>query len=217
VSHRGIEANPDKIKAIEQIQAPKTVKDVRRLTGCVAAMSRFISKSTERALPFFKILKEAGPVAWTPEADAALQDLKTYLSTVPTLVAPKPQEPLLLYLAATNQVVSAALVAQREVDEAATTATVPSGEESEPVPARSDAVQDKEEQSSGDSAKIKARKKVVQRPVYFISSLLPGARSRYSGVQKLIFGLIMASRKLRHYFQAHEIMVVTRFPLQRIL
>ena len=44
-----------------------------------------------------------------------------------------------------------------------------------------------------------------------------GARSRYSGVQKLIFGLIMASRKLRHYFQAHEITVVTRFPLQRIL
>ena len=62
VSHRGIEANPDKIKAIKHIQAPKTVKDVRRLTGCVAALSRFISKSVERALPFFKILKKAGPV-----------------------------------------------------------------------------------------------------------------------------------------------------------
>src|SRR3989337_1667188 len=58
---------------------------------------------------------------------------------------------------------------------------------------------------------------MVQRPVYFVSSLLQGARSRYSGVQKLIFGLIMASRKLRHYFQAHEITVVTGFPLQRIL
>nr|XP_020163842.1 atherin-like [Aegilops tauschii subsp. strangulata] len=55
---------------------------------------------------------------WTPEADAALQELKAYLSSVPTLVAPKPQEPLLLYLAATNEVVSAALLAQREVDEA---------------------------------------------------------------------------------------------------
>ena len=62
-----------------------------------------------------------------------------------------------------------------------------------------------------------ARKKVVQHPVYVVSSLLQGARSRYYGVQKLIFGLIMASRKLRHYFQAHEITVVTRFPLQRIL
>src|SRR3990170_2949374 len=55
VLHRGIEANPDKIQAIEQIQAAKTVKDVRRLIGCVTALSRFISKSTERALPFFKI------------------------------------------------------------------------------------------------------------------------------------------------------------------
>ena len=55
VSQRGIEANPDKIEAIEQIEAPKRVKDVRRLAGCVAAMRRFISKSAERALPFFKI------------------------------------------------------------------------------------------------------------------------------------------------------------------
>ena len=47
--------------------------------------------------------------------------------------------------------------------------------------------------------------------------MLQGARSRFSGVQKLIFALVTASRKLRHYFQAHEIMVVTRFPLERIL
>ena len=55
---------------------------------------------------------------WTPEVDTTLQELRTYLSFVPTLIAPKPQESLLLYLVATNQVVSAALVAQREVDEA---------------------------------------------------------------------------------------------------
>ena len=59
VSHRRIESNPNKIKAIEQIQAPRIVKGVRRLTGCVGALSRFISKSGERALPFFKILKKA--------------------------------------------------------------------------------------------------------------------------------------------------------------
>jgi hypothetical protein len=71
--------------------------------------------------------------------------------------------------------------------------------------------QDKEEHGSEGNPKDVARKKVVQRPVYFVSSLLQGARSRYSGVQKLIFGLIMASRKPCHYFQAHEITVVTRF------
>ena len=72
VSHRGIEANPDKIKAIEQIQAPRIVKDVRHWMGCVAALSRFISKSAKCALPFFKILKKEGPMKWTPEEDAAL-------------------------------------------------------------------------------------------------------------------------------------------------
>ena len=60
-----------------------------------------------------------------PEAEAALQDLKKYLSSTPILVAPKPQESLLLYLAATNQVVSVALVAQREVNEEAVTVAEP--------------------------------------------------------------------------------------------
>jgi hypothetical protein len=114
-------------------------------------MSRFISRSAERALPFFKILKKAGPVKWTPKAEAALQDLKAYLSSAPILVAPKPQEPLLLYLAATNQVVSAALVAQREVEDNAAAANAPPGEATD---------------------NVAARKKVVQWPVYFISSLL---------------------------------------------
>ena len=52
VSRRGIEANPDKIKAIDQIEAPKWIKDVRQLTGCVAAMSRFISKLPSAPFPF---------------------------------------------------------------------------------------------------------------------------------------------------------------------
>ena len=64
---------------------------------------------------------------------------------------------------------------------------------------------------------VPPKNKMMQHPVYFVSSLLQGARSRYSRVQKLLFGLLMASRKLRHYLQAHEITVVTRFPLQRIL
>ena len=62
---------------------------------------------------------------WTPEAEAALQDLKRYLSSTPILVAPKPRDPLLLYLAATNQVVSAALVARRELEGEAAVAVEP--------------------------------------------------------------------------------------------
>ena len=128
VSQRRIKANPDKIKAIEQIEAPRWVKDVRRLAGCVAALSRFISKSAEHALPFFKILKKAGPMKWTPGAGAALQDLKRYISSMQILVTPKLQESLLLYLAATNQVVNAALVSHREVADDGKEAGGPLGE-----------------------------------------------------------------------------------------
>jgi hypothetical protein len=62
VSHRGIEANPDKIKAIDEIQAPRRVKDVQRLSDCITVMGRFISRLGERALPFFKVLKKMRPM-----------------------------------------------------------------------------------------------------------------------------------------------------------
>ena len=114
ISHRGIEANLDKIRAIEDIQVPRKVKDIQRLNGCLTALGRFISKLGERTLPFIKLLKKSGPIDWTPEAEQALQDLKRYMSSRPILVASKQGEPLLLYLAATNQVVSAVLAAERE-------------------------------------------------------------------------------------------------------
>lgn len=64
VSHRGIEANPHKIEAIEKMEAPRKIRDVQRLNGCVAALGRFISRLGERALPFFKVMKKKGPINW---------------------------------------------------------------------------------------------------------------------------------------------------------
>ena len=58
VSHRGIEANPEKIGAILNMKPPKNVKDIQKLTGCMAALNRFISRLGEKGLPFFKILKK---------------------------------------------------------------------------------------------------------------------------------------------------------------
>jgi hypothetical protein len=52
VSYRGIEANPEKIKAIEVMRPPARIKDIQKLAGSLAALSRFISRLTERALPF---------------------------------------------------------------------------------------------------------------------------------------------------------------------
>jgi hypothetical protein len=56
VSYRGIEANPKKIRTIEAMRPPACIKDVQKLTGCLAALSWFISGLAEQALPFFKLL-----------------------------------------------------------------------------------------------------------------------------------------------------------------
>ena len=59
VSQQGIEANPNKIKEIMEVKSPKTVKEVQSLTGKVTALNRFISRVTDKCLPFFKVLKKA--------------------------------------------------------------------------------------------------------------------------------------------------------------
>ena len=65
VSHRGIEANPEKIKAILDMKPPQNIKEVQSLTGRVAALNRFVSKATNKCLPFFRVLKRA--FEWTDE------------------------------------------------------------------------------------------------------------------------------------------------------
>jgi hypothetical protein len=85
VSYRGIEANPEKIKAIEAMRPPTCIKDVQKLAGSLDALSRFISRQAERALPFFKLLRKSGPFSWTEEAEQAFQELKQHLVSVGTL------------------------------------------------------------------------------------------------------------------------------------
>jgi hypothetical protein len=69
VSYRGIEANLEKIRMIEAMRPPARIKEVQKLTGCLAALSRFISRLVERALPFFKLLRKSGPFVWTDEVE----------------------------------------------------------------------------------------------------------------------------------------------------
>jgi hypothetical protein len=113
VSHREIEANPDKVRAIEAMRPPARLKDGLRLTGSLVALSRFISRLAERALPFFELMRGSGPFAWTEEAERAFQEMKQYLTSLPVLVAPDPGETLFLYLAATAEVISMVLVTER--------------------------------------------------------------------------------------------------------
>jgi hypothetical protein len=113
ISHRGIEANPEKISTITNMKAPTYIKDMQKLTRCMAALNRFISRLGERGLPFFKLLKHQEKFVWTPEADQALAQLKDFLYKPPVLTAPCKQEQLLLYLTTTTHVVSTTIIVER--------------------------------------------------------------------------------------------------------
>ena len=97
VTKRGIEASPEQIKAILNLRSPTTAKDVQRLTGRIAALNRFISKSSEKCKDFYDILRKNKKFEWTDKHEAALKALKDYLSSAPPLMKPVDGEPLSLY------------------------------------------------------------------------------------------------------------------------
>ena len=80
-SQRGIEANPEKVSAIMRMGPIRDVKGVQRVMGCLAALSRFISRLGEKALPLYRLLKKVERFSWTPEAEEALENLKKMLTS----------------------------------------------------------------------------------------------------------------------------------------
>jgi hypothetical protein len=93
VSERGIEANPEKIVTVTSMGPIKDLKGVQRVTGCLAALSHFISRLGERGLPLYRLLRKVECFTWTPEAEEALGNLKALLTNAPILVPPLPEKP----------------------------------------------------------------------------------------------------------------------------
>jgi hypothetical protein len=178
VSQRGIEANPKNVAALKRMGPVRDLKGVQKVLGCLASLSRFISRLGEKGLPLYRLLKKHERFSWTVEAQEALDKLKASLASAPVLTPPRDDEPLYLYVAATTQVVSAVIVVERT-------------EEGHTLP--------------------------VQQPVYYISDVLSETKARYPQVQKLLYAVVLAWRKLRHYFEAHPVMVVSSFPLGEII
>jgi hypothetical protein len=158
------------------MEPPKSRKGAQRLTGRLASLNRFISRSAERNLPFFEVLKSAKAFQWEPVQQKAFKELKQYLIKLTTLTPPSLGDPLLLYVSASHAVVSAALVQEKQ-----------------------------DEQTN------------KQVPVYFISEVLSLSKRNYTELEKVLYAVLMASRKLRHYFQSYHIIVPSSQPLKDII
>jgi hypothetical protein len=113
VSSRGIDANPKKVEAIKKLQPPRIRKEIQKLAGMMTARNWFISKLGERGMPFYRLLRKADGFQWDDQAAATFVELKQYLKTLPTLVPPKLDDVLLLYVAATDAVVNTIIVVER--------------------------------------------------------------------------------------------------------
>ena len=92
VTHKGIEVNPDQIKAINNLRTPRNPKEVQKLTGMAAALNRFISRSADRCRPFFLLINKWKNFERTEECARAFQQLKNYLAQPPIMSSPEPDE-----------------------------------------------------------------------------------------------------------------------------
>ncbi|XP_020229889.1 uncharacterized protein LOC109810756 [Cajanus cajan] len=154
------------------MRSPQNHKEVQRLTGRLASLSRFIPKLAEKAKPIFNLLKKPKDFHWDDRCEQAFSDFKNFLSSPPILTKPQAQTDLLLYLAVMDNAISATLM-----------------------------------QADGKK----------QIPVYFISRVLQVTEQRYQTIEKLVLALITSARRLRPYFQSHQIVVKTDYPIKQIL
>ena len=172
VTHKGIEVNPEQIKAINNLRTPRNPKEVQKLTGMTASLNRFISRSADRCKPFFLLINKWKNFEWTEECTKAFQQLRDYLSRPSIMFSPELDEVLFAYIAIAPYAVGLVLI---------------------PV----------------DNG--------IQQPVYYISESLHEAEVCYLPLEKAILAVVLGTRKLPHYFQAHTVVVLTQLPLKTIL
>ncbi|PKI49573.1 hypothetical protein CRG98_030029 [Punica granatum] len=103
VSERGIEVDPDKVKAIRELRSPSTTREVRGFLGRLNYIARFIANLTDKCQPLFRLLLKNAAIEWDEECQKAFNTIKAYLAQLPVLVTPTPNCPLILYLTVRRQ------------------------------------------------------------------------------------------------------------------
>ena len=110
VTHRGIEVNPDQIKAINDLKLPRNAKEVQKLTEMIATLNRFISRSADRCRPFYLLINKWKGFEWSEDCTAAFQQLKEYLLRPPIISSPAANEVLYVYIDVASHAVSLVLI-----------------------------------------------------------------------------------------------------------
>lgn len=145
-------------------------QEVHWLVGKLITLSRFISQSIDRCLPFFATLHSN--FEWSSDSAVVIDQLKAYLRNAPLLSRPTLGDTLYLYPAVNARAVSTDLICEEDD---------------------------------------------IQRPVHYLSRALCEAEERYSPIEPVAFALLTTAFKLRSYFQAHTVAVLTNLPLKKTL
>jgi len=93
LTHRGIEANPDKCKAIMEMRSPKNLKEIQQLLGRLTALSRFVPRLAERIRPIATMLRKTSKFSWNEECEQIFGQLKEFLSSPAVIKKPRPTYP----------------------------------------------------------------------------------------------------------------------------
>ncbi|GJZ40251.1 reverse transcriptase domain-containing protein [Tanacetum coccineum] len=117
VNAKGLKVCPNKVDFVLSLPSLKCLKDVQKLNGKLASLNRFLAKSAEKSLPFFKTLKKCtkkSDFRWTMKAEEAFKQMKQLIAELPMLTTPMEKEELIVYLVVTKETVSAVLITERE-------------------------------------------------------------------------------------------------------
>jgi len=110
LTHRGIEANPDKCQAILNMRSPNSVKEVQQLLGRLIALSRFVPRLAKRTRPMVQLLRKGKKFAWDDQCEEIFKQFKEFLTSPVVIQKPRVDHPILVYLAVSKEAVSATVV-----------------------------------------------------------------------------------------------------------